>query len=497
MDRAPRPPRKEPAVVEIASRDFWVKVVGMLEQNWALVDDAENGGGLVLFVSDRSEVFDRLSCLSRQAAEDGLRLNGFRRFAGDARLREFLAPPGPPFREGLHPNGPIYSSGRLWDGSGPPSARPAPGRRYDGEDVAILALSGRLRVACDPEGMPELECGRVEWDRIEGMLLGLAIGDALGNTTEGLTPARRRAQHGEIRDYLPNRHAGLRPVGLPSDDTQLAFWTLEHLLEGGRLDPVRLGERFASRQVFGAGSTFRAFLAARRPGQHWLDASQESAGNGALMRIAPVLVPHLSSPGPALGRDVAAAGAVTHNDFASGASCGAFAALLGAALAARPPVPAGFWLHPFLEVASCLEGTVRRYSPRAPGLGTEKRTLVDHAREVVRNALAAGSSALEACESWYSGAYLLETVPSVLFLLERHGNDPEEAIARAVNDTLDSDTIAALVGAAVGALHGAARLPERWRQGLSGRTGEDDDGRVQALIREARARWYSAGQAGG
>lgn len=41
------------------------------------------------------------------------------------------------------------------------------------------------------------------WDRVEGMLLGIAIGDALGNTTEGMTPADRRAQYGEVRDYLP------------------------------------------------------------------------------------------------------------------------------------------------------------------------------------------------------------------------------------------------------------------------------------------------------
>ena len=37
----------------------------------------------------------------------------------------------------------------------------------------------------------------------------------------------------------------------------------------------------------------------------------------------------------------------------------------------------------------------------------------------------------------------------------------EEAIVRAVNDTRDNDTIAAIVGAAVGALHGKSALPDR------------------------------------
>lgn len=47
-------------------------------------------------------------------------------------------------------------------------------------------------------------------DRIEGMLLGLAIGDALGNTTESMLPAQRAAQYDEIRHYLPNPHAAGR-----------------------------------------------------------------------------------------------------------------------------------------------------------------------------------------------------------------------------------------------------------------------------------------------
>ena len=38
------------------------------------------------------------------------------------------------------------------------------------------------------------------------------------------------------------------------------------------------------------------------------------------------------------------------------------------------------------------------------------------------------------------------------------------------------------MGAAVGALHGRAGIPERWIEGLSGRTREDDEGRVFELI---------------
>jgi hypothetical protein len=50
-------------------------------------------------------------------------------------------------------------------------------------------------------------------NRIRGMLLGLAIGDSLGNTTEGQLPSNRRARYGEVRDYLPNRYPDIRPNG--------------------------------------------------------------------------------------------------------------------------------------------------------------------------------------------------------------------------------------------------------------------------------------------
>ena len=48
----------------------------------------------------------------------------------------------------------------------------------------------------------------------------------------------------------------------------------------------------------------------------------------------------------------------------------------------------------------------------------------------------------------------------------------------------------AIVGAAVGALHGRQALPKEWIDGLLGRTGDHDDGRVFELITEARERFW-------
>lgn len=133
-----------------------------------------------------------------------------------------------------------------------------------------------------------------DWDfeRVEGMLLGLAIGDALGNTTESQLPRARRHSYGEIRDYLPNQYASGRPVGLPSDDSQLAFWTLEQLLEDEALVPDHLASKFKQQRIFGIGGTVSAFLRQYKDQRRsWELSGQPSAGNGALMRIAPVLIP--------------------------------------------------------------------------------------------------------------------------------------------------------------------------------------------------------------
>jgi len=104
-------------LVQIRSRDFWVKVVEMLQQNWALVeDDPDSQGCTVYFVGDTGGVFDRLRFKDSAEAKAALNENGFDRFADSSSLQEFLVPPEPPFFEARHPNGPIYSSGRFWRG---------------------------------------------------------------------------------------------------------------------------------------------------------------------------------------------------------------------------------------------------------------------------------------------------------------------------------------------------------------------------------------------
>lgn len=329
-----------------------------------------------------------------------------------------------------------------------------------------------------------------DFDRIEGMLLGLAVGDALGNTSEGLLPSERRSRHGEITHYLPNDRAAGRAVGLPSDDSQLAFWTLEQLNADGGLVPERLARRLTAEPIFGIGHGMKQFVRRFKDQKlPWEKAGADSAGNGALMRIAPVLIPHLASPSPDLWADTAIAAMVTHNDRSSTAACLAFVSLLWSALQLDEAPAPGFWLDRFVEVAGALEGATEMKPRFGPHVGRFKGPLTRFVDEVVRPALETGRSLLNAADEWGTGAYLLETVPTVLYILERHAHEPQEAILRAVNDTKDNDTIAAIVGAAMGALHGRRALRPEWIRDLTGRTGDADDGRVFELIAEARECW--------
>jgi hypothetical protein len=102
------------------------------------------------------------------------------------------------------------------------------------------------------------------FDRIEGMLLGVAIGDALG---------------------------------VPTDDTQLTFWTLEQLIQDNGLIPDNLARSFCRRRIIGLGSTVHEFIRNYKDrGKAWYVCGPDSLGNGALMRISPLLLPYLLNP---------------------------------------------------------------------------------------------------------------------------------------------------------------------------------------------------------
>ena len=89
--------------VTVHSTDLWVKIVEMLQQNWAAIEADGADAVRVYFISDTSGVFDEMSFDSMAAAREALGRNGFRRFAEHSDLDALLRLPSPPYHRAAHP----------------------------------------------------------------------------------------------------------------------------------------------------------------------------------------------------------------------------------------------------------------------------------------------------------------------------------------------------------------------------------------------------------
>lgn len=333
-----------------------------------------------------------------------------------------------------------------------------------------------------PRPFPEEEGkadAAIPLERFKAMMLCLAIGDALGNPTESILPGERRRLYGEIAGYVVHPVFG-DARGYPSDDTQMAFWTLEHLIRHGEIEPVELTRTFATRRIFGIGDSVKRALERFRSGMEWSECGVRSAGNGALMRIAPVLYHALHGRPDLAVRDAHVATVITHNDSMALASSVAAVKLLIECCRRSDVPPPEWWAAEFIAELRQHE-TAFAYKSRAPAYHEFRGSLWQFLERHLLEPRRMKEPLLSALD-WYSGAYLLETVPTCLLILMRYAHDPVQAMIRAVNDTKDNDTIAAIVGAFLGALHGKEFLPEDWISGLSGRTAEDDDGAVFRIL---------------
>lgn len=268
------------------------------------------------------------------------------------------------------------------------------------------------------------------WERVEGMLAGLLHGERSG----------RPSGRGEA--------AVLTAVTLDNigPDTLLD----PVMLAGCLFEPEALAERFLMAPVSEPGRGLRQlrskFDASRS--NSWFESA--SAGCGGLQRMPAFLLPHLAAPNPALWVDVLFGTALTHNDPAAlSASLGMASVLWDLLAAPAPPAPEWYLRH-FLESVAGLE-TGTHYVCRTGRHDGWSGTLSEFVRHAIELARAEKLSATQALESWGMGAYLLEVVPGILYLLERHGGSPAEALAACP----PGGWMGACVGACLGALHGA------------------------------------------
>ena len=272
-------------------------------------------------------------------------------------------------------------------------------------------------------------------DRAVGALLGLAVGDAVGTTLEFCL----RDAEPRLEDMVGGGPFDLSP-GSWTDDTTLALALGESLAAAPAFDGRDLMNRFVdwwrngsyscNGHCFDIGNTTRAALERyERTGDPAAGSTApESAGNGSLMRLAPVALRHWNDH-ERLVAVAAAQSRTTHGADEAVDACRAFAELLADAIAG---------------------------APRADVLGRrgfEGTAAIAH--------ILAGSWRGRTRDTIASSGYVAHTLEAALWSVARTG-DFRGAVLLAANLADDADTVAAVTGQLAGALYGLSGIPGDW-----------------------------------
>jgi ADP-ribosylglycohydrolase len=282
-------------------------------------------------------------------------------------------------------------------------------------------------------------------DTLEGVILGTAVGDALGLPREGLSPGRARALFGDP----PLRHCFLFGHGMTSDDTEHTCLVAQALLSHG--DDV---ERFSRALAWG----LRGWIATIPVGvglatlracvKLWLGFSPArsgvySAGNGPAMRAAlfGVLFGHDRDQ---LRAFVRASTRLTHTD--PRAERGALLVALAAAHG-RTGIEPGRFVN---EARSIIE---------------DDSDLTSRLNEIEAH-LARQASVAEFAQALKLSrgvtGYIYHTVPVVLYAWLRWPGEFRRPIEEVIALGGDTDTTGAILGALAGATCGASAIPAEW-----------------------------------
>ena len=272
-------------------------------------------------------------------------------------------------------------------------------------------------------------------DRALGAFLGLAIGDAVGTTLE-FSP---RDAHPRLTDMKGGGPFSL-PLGAWTDDTAMALALADSMAATGTLDCRDLMDRFTrwwckgeyscTGTCFDIGiTTSEALERYSRTGDPIAGSTDpQTAGNGSLMRLAPVAV-RFWNDRQRLVDTAAEQSRTTHGAEEAVDACRAFAELLADAIAGSPR-PALLAPRPF-QGAPAIAGIV------------------------------AGSWRGRKRDEIRSSGYVVHTLEAALWSVARTG-DFRNAVLLAANLADDADTVAAVTGQLAGALYGLSGIPERW-----------------------------------
>lgn len=316
-------------------------------------------------------------------------------------------------------------------------------------------------------------------DKLFAVLSGCAYGDAWGNTNE-FKPYGQLTRASKLGPELPTRL-------VITDDTQMTLSLARAIHTAGTADHVALRAAIIAEYVEwlrdpdnnrAPGNTCLSATRALAGGAPWTRATVvASDGCGTVMRTSPAafLPDHLWRP-------VAAwQAAITHGKASGIAAALVTAAIIREALrgAARP----GHLVAYAIELAShpALRAGVGEWlvgHPQAPTAHDADAFLAAGLREVV-DALQRAHSAVAAFQSdpWADdpcrfageGWRAQEALSTALLCADALPGDPIAALRRATVTGGDSDSIAAVAGAILGAAQADNPWPAQWAQRLKPR----------------------------
>lgn len=304
-------------------------------------------------------------------------------------------------------------------------------------------------------------------NRALGAFYGLALGDALGMPTQSLDRQTIKARFGQITDLQDagplQPIAANMPKGSITDDTEQAILVGELLVEGqGRIEPAVLAQRLIEweAEMQAKGSQDLLGPSTKRAIEMILDGhSPEEAGrygttNGAAMRITPVgIAANVTDPVRFIAAVVQAC-QVTHNTTLGISSAAAVAAVVSAGING---VDLGEALNLGQQIAQQAEAhghwvaggrMASRISwARSISVDSDKALLADLLYDVIGTSVASQESVVVS----FALAQQVAIGEMTAF----------EALCMAASLGGDTDTIAAILGAMLGACLGLECWPEQ------------------------------------
>lgn len=272
----------------------------------------------------------------------------------------------------------------------------------------------------------------LRWSEIEQLartaFLGLAIGDALGATTEFMTPREIKAKYGTLRKIVGGGWLRLKP-GAVTDDTQMSFCIARAIRDSGKWDLSAVARNFAdwmkSRPIDIGATCAKGISSYMRNGTLEMPHNEWDAGNGGVMRMAPVAIGSLGDD-QLLKAWALQQAHLTHNHPLSDAAC----------------IAVGRMVHKALTGGS--KGALKTVADNL---------VSDHPKFRYRPYLG------------NSSAYVVDTMQTVLHYFFSTNNF-EDCLIQVVNQGGDADTTGAIAGLIAGSFYGMKSLPRRWLRRL-------------------------------